>query len=190
MTSQRRSLSQARWYSYCKAVHLLFAVITMGLFDGMKGLGKKKKETTVNVSPQTQTVQNSTPTTHGQPVDSKFIDGINLRMSNMENEIGKINVSMDGVKRNISDMNQELETLKENVKMVVSLYEMVSKKFNPFMDTTPEEIKEVTDTLTERIRDLGNLVESAVTDLRELYGAPDLDSIILDVEKQEEHNDQ
>ena len=29
-------------------------------------------------------------------------------------------------KRNISEMNTELETLKENVKMVVSLYEMVS----------------------------------------------------------------
>ena len=35
------------------------------------------------------------------------------------------------LKRNISEMNTELETLKENVKMVVSLYEMVSKKFNP-----------------------------------------------------------
>jgi flagellar protein FlaC len=87
-------------------------------------------------------------------------------------------------------MNTELETLKENVKMVVSLYEMVSKKFNPFMDTTPEEIKEITDTLRERIKDLEGLVTSAISDLRELYGVPDLDSVISDIDRKEDDNDQ
>ncbi|WMT45653.1 MAG: flagella accessory protein C [Cuniculiplasma divulgatum] len=162
----------------------------MGLFDNFKGLGKKKKGTTVNVASQPQTVQNTAQPTQGQSIDAKFIDGVNLRIGNVENELSKLGVSMDGVKRNISEMNTELETLKENVKMVVSLYEMVSKKFNPFMDTTPEEIKEITDTLRERIKDLEGLVTSAISDLRELYGVPDLDSVISDIDRKEDDNDQ
>ena len=67
---------------------------------------------------------------------------------------------------------------------------MVSKKFNPFMDTTPEEIKEITDTLRERIKDLEGLVTSAIGDLRELYGVPDLDSVISDIDRKEDDNDQ
>lgn len=162
----------------------------MGLFDNFKGLGKKKKGTTVNVASQPQIVQNTAQPTQGQSIDAKFIDSVNLRIGNVENELSKLGVSMDGVKRNVSEMNTELETLKENVKMVVSLYEMVSKKFNPFMDTTPEEIKEITDTLRERIRDLEGLVTSAIADLRELYGAPDLDSVISDIDRKEDDNDQ
>ena len=105
----------------------------MGLLNNVKGLGKKKKETTVNVTSQPQTAQSTSAPQQGQQsFDAKFIDGVNLRISNLENELSKVNVSMDGMKRNISEMNTELETLKENVKMVVSLYEMVSKKFNPF----------------------------------------------------------
>ncbi|MCL4340529.1 MAG: flagellar protein C [Candidatus Thermoplasmatota archaeon] len=163
----------------------------MGLLNNVKGLGKKKKETTVNVANQPQTVQNTSAPQQGQQsFDAKFIDGVNLRISNLENELSKVNVSMDGMKRNISEMNTELETLKENVKMVVSLYEMVSKKFNPFMDTTPEEIKEITDTLRERIKDLESLVTSAIGDLRELYGVPDLDSVISEIDRKEDDNDQ
>ena len=80
--------------------------------------------------------------------------------------------------------------MRENVKMVVSLYEMVSKKFNPFMDVTPEEIKEVTDVLRENIHDLERMVQYAIDDLKELYGAPDLDDMISDIGHQEDTNDQ
>ena len=101
-----------------------------------------------------------------------------------------MNVSMETAKRNISEIKEELESLKENVKMVVSLYEMVSKKFNPFMDVTPEEIKEVTDVLRENIHDLERMVQYAIDDLKELYGAPDLDDMISDIGHQEDTNDQ
>ncbi len=163
----------------------------MGLFDNLKGLGKKKKETTVNVPPQNPLMQPPTDTQQStQSFDSKFIDGVNQRISAVENEVSKLNVSMETAKRNISEIKEELEKVKENVKMVVSLYEMVSKKFNPFMDVTPEEIKEVTDVLRENIHDLERMVQYAIDDLKELYGAPDLDDMISDIGHQEDTNDQ
>ncbi|MEM0158764.1 MAG: flagella accessory protein C [Thermoplasmataceae archaeon] len=162
----------------------------MGLLDGLKGLGVRKKETTVNVAQQ----QSSPQSQQAQPqqsFDSKFIDGVNQRISNVENEVSKLNSGLEAAKRNISEMKEELNALKENVKMVVSLYEMVSKKFNPFMDTTPEEIKEITDALREEIKNVESLVNYAISDLRELYGAPDIDSLISDIETTpEDTNDQ
>ncbi len=162
----------------------------MGLLDNVKGLGKKKKETTVNVPQPNAPIQPPIETQQSHGMDSKFIDGVNQRISAVENEISKLNVSMETAKRNITEIKDELESLKENVKMVVSLYEMVSKKFNPFMDVTPEEIKEVTDVLRESIRDLERQVQSAIGDLKELYGTPDIDDMISDIEHQEDANDQ
>ena len=109
----------------------------MGLLDNIKGLGKKKKETTVNVPQPNAPFEPPIENQQSQGMDSKFIDGVNQRISAVENEISKLNVSMETAKRNISEIKDDLESLKENVKMVVSLYEMVSKKFNPFMDITP-----------------------------------------------------
>ncbi|MDS0256320.1 flagellar protein C [Thermoplasmatales archaeon AK] len=163
----------------------------MGLLDGLKGLGVKKKETTVNVAQQQSSPQSQQQAQPQQSFDSKFIDGVNQRISNVENEVSKINTGLETAKRNISEMKEELNALKENVKMVVSLYEMVSKKFNPFMDTTPEEIKEITDALREDIKNIESLVSFAISDLRELYGAPDVDSLISDIETTpEDTNDQ
>ncbi len=162
----------------------------MGLFDSLKGLGKKKKETTVNVPENSQLLPPTETQQGAQSFDSKFIDGVNQRISAVENEVSKLNVSMETAKRNISEIKEELEKMKENVKMVVSLYEMVSKKFNPFMDVTPEEIKEVTEVLRENIQDLERMVHFAIDDLRELYGAPDLDDMISDIGHQEDANDQ
>jgi flagellar protein FlaC len=161
----------------------------MGLFDNMKNKLKiGKKETTVNVAQQGTTVPQQP--IQQQPMDSKFIDGVNQRISAVENDVSKINSTLETAKRNITEMAGEINSLKENVKMVVSLYEMVSKKFNPFMDTTPEEIKEITDALREEIRDVEALVNFAVSDLRELYGAPEVEDIISDLEQVEDNNDQ
>lgn len=161
----------------------------MGLFDNMKNKLKiGKKETTVNVAQQGTTVPQQP--IQQQPMDSKFIDGVNQRISAVENDVSKINSTLETAKRNITEMAGEINSLKENVKMVVSLYEMVSKKFNPFMDTTPEEIKEITDALREEIRDVEALVNFAVSDLRELYGAPEVEDIISDLEQVEDSNDQ
>ena len=161
----------------------------MGLFDNMKNKLKiGKKETTVNVAQQGTTVPQQPM--QQQPMDSKFIDGVNQRISAVENDVSKINSTLETAKRNITEMAGEINSLKENVKMVVSLYEMVSKKFNPFMDTTPEEIKEITDALREEIRDVESLVKFAVSDLRELYGAPEVEDIISDLEQVEDSNDQ
>ncbi|MFG1449701.1 MAG: flagella accessory protein C [Thermoplasmataceae archaeon] len=161
----------------------------MGLFDNMKNKLKiGKKETTVNVAQQGTTVPQQP--IQQQPMDSKFIDGVNQRISAVENDVSKINSTLETAKRNITEMAGEINSLKENVKMVVSLYEMVSKKFNPFMDTTPEEIKEITDALREEIRDVESLVKFAVSDLRELYGAPEVEDIISDLEQVEDSNDQ
>ncbi len=164
----------------------------MGLLDNLKGLGRKRRETTVNVPQQNINIPPIfTQSAGAQPsFDTKFVEGVTQRISAVENEISKMNVSIETAKRNVSENREEIESLKENVKMVVSLYEMVSKKFNPFMDITPEEIKEVTDALRENIRDLEALVKYAMQDLKELYGAPDLDSIISDIELQEDTNDQ
>ncbi len=162
----------------------------MGLLDNIKGLGKKKKETTVNVPQPNAPIEPPISNQQSQGMDSKFIDGVNQRIGAVENEISKLNVSMETAKRNISEIKDDLESLKENVKMVVSLYEMVSKKFNPFMDITPEEIKEVTDELRENIRSLELLVQYAMGDLRELYGTPDIDDVLSDLEHQEDANDQ
>lgn len=155
----------------------------MGLFDSLKKAKIGKKETTVNVAQQGTTTQQQPP--QQQSMDSKFIDGVNQRISAVENEVSKIGGSLETAKRNITEMTGELNTLKENVKMVVSLYEMVSKKFNPFMDTTPEEIKEITDQLREEINDVEALVKFAVSDLRELYGAPELNDLISELEHEQ-----
>ena len=78
--------------------------------------------------------------------------------------------------------------ISENVKMVVSLYEVVSKDFNPFLDNTPDEIKEITEELRKELMGLKALIESALEDLRELYGTPDLNQIFKTIE-QEDLND-
>ncbi|WP_075056377.1 hypothetical protein [Thermogymnomonas acidicola] len=111
-------------------------------------------------------------------------------MTALENDINKLNMGLESLKRSMSEMKTDLDTIRENVRLVVSLYEMVSKEFNPFMDTTPEEIKQITDSLKEDIEELGKLVSSAISDLRELYGTPDIDSIISDVEREGSKDDQ
>jgi len=162
----------------------------MGLLDDI--FGRRRRETTANVATQNVPQQQPPGPIQGAPsqFDSKFIDGVNQRITSTENEISKINTALDGAKRSISDIRTELDVIKENVKMVVSLYEMVSKKFNPFMDTTPEEIKEITDALREEIREVELLVRSAINDLRELYGTPDVESLVSDIEPEGDEDDQ
>lgn len=164
----------------------------MGLLDNILRR-VRRKETTVNVPNYNVPQPQSPPPNYGasqQSMDSKVIDGINQRVTSIENEVSRLNVSLESVKRNISEINADLDSVKENVKMVVSLYEMVSKDFNPFMDTTPEEIKEITDALREDIKDLNKLVMSAIGDLKELYGTPDLDNLISELEEEEGTDDQ
>ena len=156
----------------------------MGLFDGI--LKKfKKKETTVNTKPPTLTQQTQADlagSSQRQSENQKFLENLNQRITVLENELNRVNMSYDATKREISEIRTDIEGLRENVKMVVSLYEMVSKDYNPFMDTTPEEIKDLTDSLKENIVDLRHLVDSAMLDLKELYGVPDMDTIISDIE--------
>ena len=159
----------------------------MGLFD--KLIGRRKKEATANVqNPIQQQPANVSPPPQPQ-VDTKIIEGINQRLTSIENEVNRLNMSFEASRRSVSEVKEDVEGLKENVKMVVSLYEMVSKEFNPFIDQTPEEIKDLTDSLRENVEDLRSLVNSAIKDLKELYGAPDMDSILTEIE-QEESNDQ
>lgn len=110
---------------------------------------------------------------------------MNQRLTSIENEVNRLNMSLDASRRNITEVKEDIEGLKENVKMVVSLYEMVSKEFNPFIDQTPEEIKDLTDTLRENVEDLSVLVGSAIRDLKELYGTPDTDALISEIEQEE-----
>ncbi len=155
----------------------------MGLFD--KILGRRKKEATANVqNPNQQQPVNVSPPPQ-QQLDPKIIEGINSRLTSIENEVNRLNMSFEASRRSISEVKEDVEGLKENVKMVVSLYEMVSKEFNPFIDQTPEEIKDLTDSLRENVEDLRELVNSAIMDLRELYGAPDMDSILDEIEQEE-----
>ncbi len=158
----------------------------MGLFDKLLGgLSRKKKGATANVPNPTQPPPSPPP----QPaVDTKIVEGINQRLTSLENEVNRLNMSLDASKRSVSEVKEDLEGVKENVKMVVSLYEMVSKEFNPFIDQTPEEIKDLTDSLRENIDDLRGLVNSAISDLRELYGAPDMDSMISEMEQEESYD--
>lgn len=157
----------------------------MGLLDGI--LKKfKKKETTVSTptpNPAQQMQQTDTMgSSQKQSENQKFMENLNQRITVLENELNRVNMSYDATKREISEIRTDIDGLRENVKMVVSLYEMVSKDYNPFMDTTPEEIKDLTDSLKENIVDLRHLVDSAMLDLKELYGVPDMDSIISDIE--------
>lgn len=157
----------------------------MGLLDGI--LKKfKKKETTVSTmipNPAQQMQQTDiTGSSQRQSENQKFLENLNQRITVLENELNRVNMSYDATKREISEIRTDIDGLRENVKMVVSLYEMVSKDYNPFMDTTPEEIKDLTDSLKENIVDLRHLVDSAMLDLKELYGVPDMDSIISDIE--------
>lgn len=155
----------------------------MGLFD--KVLSRKKKETTGNVqNPIAQQQPSISPPPQPQ-VDPKVVEGMNQRLTSIENEVNRLNMSLDASRRNITEVKEDIEGLKENVKMVVSLYEMVSKEFNPFIDQTPEEIKDLTDTLRENVEDLSVLVGSAIRDLKELYGAPDTDALISEIEQEE-----
>lgn len=156
----------------------------MGLFDGI--LKKfKKKETTVSTPPPTPIQQSQADlagSSQKQSENQKFLENLNQRITVLENELNRVNMSYDATKREISEIRTDIDGLRENVKMVVSLYEMVSKDYNPFMDTTPEEIKDLTDSLKENIVDLRHLVDSAMLDLKELYGVPDMDTIISDIE--------
>ncbi|MEM0154986.1 MAG: flagella accessory protein C [Thermoplasmataceae archaeon] len=113
-----------------------------------------------------------------QSENDKFVESVNQRIANLENDLGKLNTTTDSLKRNIGEIRTELEAMKENVKLVVSLYEMVSKDFNPFMDTTPEEIKAITDKMREDMDEMNRKITSAIDDLGELYGTPNLDAII------------
>lgn len=161
---------------------------TMGLLDNI--VGRRKKETTVNVTNPQPVAQQGVQPQPPQSFDTKFIDGVTQKMTALENDINKLNMGLESLKRSMSEMKTDLDTIRENVRLVVSLYEMVSKEFNPFMDTTPEEIKQITDSLKEDIEELGKLVSSAISDLRELYGTPDIDSIISDVEREGSKDDQ
>jgi archaellum component FlaC len=58
------------------------------------------------------------------------------------------------------------------------------------MPTTPEEIKEITDALREEIHGVELLVRSAINDLRELYGTPDVDGLVSDIEPEGDEDDQ
>ncbi len=149
----------------------------MGLLDNLKKV--MKRETTVTSqqgSDKDQKPVQNIQVTNG--IDPKVIDAMNERMTKIENGLGKLTGELEGEKKSLAEIGNELESLKENVKMVVSLYELVSKDFNPFMDKTPEEIKSVTDTLIHEIAQLRSLVNSAVKDLSELYGVPDIDELV------------
>ncbi len=162
----------------------------MGLLDKVK---RGKKETTAAnetiYKNQPQQIPGMDAGAQEQSENDKFVESVNQRISSLENDLGKLNTTTDGLKRNIGEIRTELEAMKENVKLVVSLYEMVSKDFNPFMDTTPEEIKAITDKMREEMEDMNRKITSAISDLGELYGTPNLDAIISEMDR-EDSNDQ
>ncbi|WP_010916866.1 flagella accessory protein C [Thermoplasma volcanium] len=153
----------------------------MGLLNNMKKLVKKEATATPQQSISEEKQVQAIHVTNG--IDPKVIDAMNERMTKIENNLGKMTAELEGQKKSLSDMKNELEGIKENVKMVVSLYELVSRDFNPFMDKTPEEIRGITEELSDQINNLKRLVESAIKDLRELYGVPDIDQVIQMEEK-------
>ncbi len=168
----------------------------MGLFDKIKN--PLHKETAAaqpvpgiqaaNVGTPAGQMHSLTPGTLEPSPEQKLIDGLNRRMGNMENEVGKMSTLLESLKRGFQESGDKLTMISENVKMVVSLYEVVSKDFNPFLDNTPDEIKEITEELRKELMGLKALIESALDDLRELYGTPDLNQIFKTIE-QEDLND-
>ena len=168
----------------------------MGLFDKIKN--PLHKETAAaqpfpgvpnaNIGSPANQMQSLTPGTLEPSQEQKLIDGLNRRMGNMENEVGKMSTLLESLKRGFQESGDKLTMISENVKMVVSLYEVVSKDFNPFLDNTPDEIKEITEELRKELMGLKALIESALEDLRELYGTPDLNQIFKTIE-QEDLND-
>ncbi len=168
----------------------------MGLFDKIKN--PLHKETAAaqpfpgvpnaNIGSPANQMQSLTPGTLEPSQEQKLIDGLNRRMGNMENEVGKMSTLLESLKRGFQESGDKLTMISENVKMVVSLYEVVSKDFNPFLDNTPDEIKEITEELRKELMGLKSLIESALEDLRELYGTPDLNQIFKTIE-QEDLND-
>jgi len=81
----------------------------MGLLDNI--FGRRRRETTANVATQSVPQQQPPGLIQGAPsqFDSKFIDGVNQRITSTENEISKINTALDGAKRSISDIRTELK---------------------------------------------------------------------------------
>ncbi|CAC11694.1 hypothetical protein [Thermoplasma acidophilum] len=153
----------------------------MGLLDNVKKMVKKEATENPQQTSDDQKQVQAIHVTNG--IDPKVIDAMNERMTKIENDLGKLSGEMEGQKKTLNDIKNELEGIKENVKMVVSLYELVSRDFNPFMDKTPEEIRGITDTLAEQVNNVKQLVEAAIKDLRELYGVPDIDQFIQMEEK-------
>ena len=164
----------------------------MGLFDKIKN--PLHKETAAaqpfpgvpnaNIGSPANQMQSLTPGTLEPSPEQKLIDGLNRRMGNMENEVGKMSTLLESLKRGFQESGDKLTMISENVKMVVSLYEVVSKDFNPFLDNTPDEIKEITEELRKELMGLKALIESALDDLRELYGTPDLNQIFKTIEQE------
>ncbi|MHB8361083.1 MAG: flagella accessory protein C [Thermoplasmataceae archaeon] len=168
----------------------------MGLFDKLKI--PLHKETTaaqpqlgnaISGSAISSQIQSLAPGSIEPSAEQKLIDGLSKRMGNMENEVGKMSTTLESLKRGFQESGDRLTMISENVKMVVSLYEVVSKDFNPFLDNTPDEIKEITEELRKELMGLKALIDSALDDLRELYGTPDLKQIFKAIE-QEDLNDQ
>ncbi|MHB1492155.1 MAG: flagella accessory protein C [Thermoplasmataceae archaeon] len=164
----------------------------MGLFDKIKN--PLHKETTAAqpnlgmvATPANQS-QAMSPGNLEPSAEQRLIDGLSKRVGNMENEMGKMSTTLESLKRGFQESGDKLTMISENVKMVVSLYEVVSKDFNPFLDNTPDEIKEITEELRKELMGLKALIESALDDLRELYGTPDLKQIFKAIE-QEDLND-
>ena len=164
----------------------------MGLFDKIKN--PLHKDTTAaqpnlgmvaNPANQPQAIS---PGNLEPSAEQRLIDGLSKRVGNMENEMGKMSTTLESLKRGFQESGDKLAMISENVKMVVSLYEVVSKDFNPFLDNTPDEIKEITEELRKELMGLKALIESALDDLRELYGTPDLKQIFKVIE-QEDLND-
>ena len=164
----------------------------MGLFDKIKN--PLHKETTAAQPNLGMAANPASPFQAINPgnlepsAEQRLIDGLSKRVGNMENEMGKMSTTLESLKRGFQESGDKLTMISENVKMVVSLYEVVSKDFNPFLDNTPDEIKEITEELRKELMGLKALIESALDDLRELYGTPDLKQIFKAIE-QEDLND-
>ena len=156
-----------------KLIYFRISKICMSIFSNIfKKKNDNKNAQNINVIPQ-QNIVNQNYTSEIKNIINS-IEGLAKSVRELENKVSEISINISNINSIVESHQNEINSIKNNLEKVFSVYEMLIKNYNPFV----EEEKEVSNVQVINENKIENS-ENNILPLSKLDDNPTTSSIVI-----------